>query len=400
MTSQLYAVLFDASDDASPAAPGVLPKAHGIGVRCSLPGWVQKIEVKAIAPSRRQARDWRRQHLGKRLALWDGQTVCSGWVHSIKMDGRVLLYTAAGAWKMHDVDLVTGDPGSIPSSSTISDYFENLVLANHVPYVTVGNSSQMETNSISISSGYDGPSNSNAGLSPRRVIEDVLEIGDGTNIWDYWCLDTAPMQRTQLPYPVTHFKARDSTDEPRWHLQPKDILRGGGGQGENIWDLKRDIEVFYGATPTSAGGTTSSETDYWTTKEVIERPDISTSTIGGYIEAIELLRYEKSIVWDPLIVRKRVLRGYAQKRRPIWHLIKQGPVWIHLNSNGETPEMVWANDTGQGLRGWRIFLTNLDYDHDTRTARIVPDNLDQRIDAVLKRASGVEGAQGEGVGRW
>lgn len=236
MKQVLHVARFNKGNDSSPIKQFTPIQ---LGVRCSLPGWVQRVEFIERKPSYLGAVDAYNEDHGQRVALIDsmGTVIVCGWIYEVVPDGLFNHYVAGGGWKRHfdELDTTEFDP-----ADTIDDVITDTV-TNHVPALTA-DYSHIAGSGTAVGSIYQVEQL--AGSYPGDIIETLLAISDGSaNVYDYW-LESRPLAGTTLRYPLAYLQARAAAGTPDWRVGRRD-LAGNPLSARHIWDLKTRITTRY-----------------------------------------------------------------------------------------------------------------------------------------------------------
>lgn len=382
----LYAYLFE-SGTSSPAYVESLAGFSNLGIRCSLPGWLQKIELTYRAANARDSRRRYRDHPGLRLVILDQalRVVASGWVKEVRKRGTVITYVAAGAWAEHDADT---DNTAYSSSATIDSVISTMIGA-HVTRIA-NNTSNIDSNGTQLGSTFSIDSEEQ---SPQSLIPELLEFSNSTGqLYDYYLLEQGlSLASPQLALP--YYRARDETSAITWELTEADLDGDGAELIRHIWDYLDEAEVFYGSGPTGTGGTSAASSPYGSRRKTYLKPKLN-STAAAQFESDQLNQYARAVQQQGLTIGGPTIRKADNSEHPLWEVIRLGPTYMRISID---PELSLYGDARDMQQTW--FISAADYDHTSRTLRIVPELPDSRLDAVLARASGVEDAKGEYVMR-
>lgn len=385
-----YAGLTDA-EYASDTIPDQLEFIHdpaNIGIRWSLPGGVQRIEVTVYCRNMTEVYRRYRDHLDQRLAIVDNlldRPVASGWIKEVRPGINVVTYIATGSWKEHSRELEDRTAGI---GETMSAYIKTMLTA-HVDRISSdqGNIGANNTNIGSWAPAGDG------GSYPDAIIEEFLQYYDGSgNLWDYW-LQEAPLQMGRIQLPIPHFVARSDTGDPDFIVQRGDFSADGLEQSRHIYDYADQVLAYYGSTPSSAGGTSAAETKYGsrTKRQLLANASL---TQAENHEAGEVKIFADATQQQAFTISAPRLTTAAGAARPLWQVIKDGGGYIRAIIDPDLSLYSTRQDRAQSFR-----ISAADYDYVTNTLRLVPERPDMRIDAVLKRSAGVLEATGEGISR-
>lgn len=415
-----------------------------IGIRCSLPGWLQRVEITVKAKSRADAYERYVSHLGHGFAIadsWLGTPIVDGWCYEIVPDGMHVVYIIGGAWKRHSDQYEQNDPGAVNTDAYIKS-----VLSGHVPAV---NSDQSNISGTSTSVGSVYRVDPLFGTNPDDIIEEMLKAGNSSDaVMDYYTV-SAPFDGTALQNPYAYLQARSNTASIDWQVNRADLA--SLSMSRNIWNLANNVQIGYtqattlssgaasGATSltvssitgfsdndeiriemdsgsfrsttingTPAGSTiniddalthaaasgnqvirvtqtatsaASATSDYWTRYRREYQKQLNQTQAQQYRDAL-LAEYKDPAQETSFSIGAPYVRNGNGALYPLWRLCHK-PGYIRINDL--FPE-VSLFDTSRD-RQRVFFMQSLDYDHASRRLRVVPDAArgDRRLDILLQR---------------
>ena len=385
----LWAARYD-NDDSTPSMLEYIGEPANVGIRASLPGWVKTTEITIRAKSRADAYERYRTHLGQRMAVGDNaidQPITEGRIYEIVPDGRHVHYICAGPWKEHERELdVTSYTATDTLASVITD-----ILTDHVAVLS-SDKSNIDANSTQIGSVWNTKA-STGGITPADAITEILDMSDSSgNVWDYWCVPE-PFNGVSLGQYLPYYKARSTTAAINWQCELADLKQLS--MSRHIWNLARDVTVYYGSSPTATASSVSTEADLWTVEKA-PRKERFALTQANQTEDKYLSIYEQPIQQQDFSIGAGTIRDAAGAQWPLWELIKRGPGYIRINDLYPTAALLDVST--DRLR--TFFIAALDYDYSSNTLRVVPDNPDTRLDAVLAREVNMTEVKGEMVQRY
>jgi hypothetical protein len=440
-------------DTAATAYGEIIRRPANLGVRWALPGGLQRLEFTIRAKSRFEARQRYNDHLGDRIALFDGMMdtpICDGWVYEIIPDGVHVHYIAAGSWKRHEGKVKFTDPSSTTDNTNV--FLGELLTGLFADFVQTATTYLEDTGTdvgnYTISTESTPPNGA-------KIVNDLIAMGNSNNeIVDYWLVPSA-ISGIYPNKPYAYFKGRDSTDTISWQCRERDL--SALDISRNIWDLANTVWVAYTQTTTvSSGGTdgstsivVASATNFVIGDEIQILTDnnnfhstsvgnISGSTFtlidplphtaaaGNMVKRVEPVDTATASdadsgtnYWTDTAIyskpelnqtqaeqyRDALLAQYKDPAQLASFTIGSGyirnyagsrlPVWRMLIN----PGIIRINDlfadgatftnSIDGLQSFRIVA--MDYDHNGRSMRVTPDTLNEaRLDVLLQRA-GIEG---------
>lgn len=386
---KLFAARY-ANSDSSPELLEFFNDPAGVGIRCSLHGWVKRFVLTIRAKSRLDAYERYRTHHGMRFAIPDyalDKPVAAGRAYEIVPDGRHVHYICAGAWKEHERELDT----TVYSTSALTDAVIKAALSAHVSVVS-SDQSNIDSPGTQIGTEWDTRV-STGGIYPTQIIEELLNMSDSSgNIWDYWTLP-APFNGVTLGKPIPYMKARSASAAIDWQVDLKDLR--DITYSRHIWDLARDVTTYYGASPTATAGSSSGKTGLWTVQKALRAEEYSL-TPANQFEDKHLATFEEPVQQQDFTIGSAFIRDGSGARWPLWEMIKRGPGYIRINDLYPTAVLLASSNDRL-----RVFFTSaLDYDYASNTMRVVPDLPDSRLDALMAREDNVKEAKGEIIQRY
>lgn len=234
------------------AAPSLLrleEQPVRIGVRCSSPGWVQKIEYTERKRNYLAGFQAYEDDHGKRLALLDAgmDVIVDGWIYEVIPDGLFVHYVGGGAWRHHSDRL---DTTAYAATDTVSDVITDTV-TNYVSHVAADYSG-LAGNATAVGSVFEV--DRLTGSTPAQIIERLLPASDSNDaIWNYW-VQSRPLSGTTLPYPQAYMAARSAAADVNWRVYRADLAAAPLAP-RHIWDLATRVTVYYRpATNVNNGG--------------------------------------------------------------------------------------------------------------------------------------------------
>lgn len=387
--AKLYAARY-ADDDSSPGLLEWIGEPANVGIRANLPGWVKTIEVTVRTTSRADAYERYRTHLGQRLAIADhllDRPVAEGRIYEVVPDGRFVHYICAGPWKEHEREL---DVTSYSTSASLDSVIKAMLTA-HVSVLS-SDQSNIAANATLIGSVWDTKS-STGGITPAEAITEILEMSDSNgNPWDYWVLPES-FNGTKLGQYLPFYKNRLATTNISWQCDIADLRQIT--MSRHIWNLSRDVTVYYGSSPTATAGSTSTKADLWTVEKAPRQARQALTQANQHEDKV-LAIFEDPVQQQDFTIGAGTIRDIAGAKWPLWELVKRGPGLIRINDLYPTIDLI--DSSQDGLRVF--FITALDYDYSSNTLRVVPDNPDSRLDVVMAREVNMTEVKGEMVQRY
>lgn len=245
IATSLHAIRYDDVDYSGTTPAEHLENVEDIGVRWSIVGGLQRMEVTVRARSDLDGWDRYQNHLGHRIAVYDkfADRHIAGQVYEISpsQDWRTITYICAGPWKRtaDDYYALADFPATGNTDAIIKDILTDSV--------SIANSDQTNIDGSSVAIGAWNPLERHNHSPPASTaIMELAEIGDNSNnAMDFYFVDT-PFNGTQLQKPLPYLKARSTTASPDWMFERADLAPGGLSLSRNIWDLRRDVWIGHG----------------------------------------------------------------------------------------------------------------------------------------------------------
>lgn len=233
-----------------------------VGVRCSLPGWLETIEITERRPSY-HAVDWSfERDFGKRLALFDPGLRCivDGWIMEIIPDGLHVHIRAKGGWKLMQARYYDGVRGTDYTNTTQADALAEDVLS--VVSRVSTNYSNIVGPTTAVGSAWDNPQGT-VPYKPTDIISDILNWSDSNNaIYDFYLRSQGLSSAWKLQYPIAHLEARSPNSQP-WVVFNREDLRDRQELSSHIYDLTTRVKTYYvpvtNVKTTAAAGATTLE---------------------------------------------------------------------------------------------------------------------------------------------
>lgn len=217
------------------------PDPASVGVRWSLPGGVQRIEVTVRPRHKNEAFNRTLYNLGDQIVLYDSyldKPIVSAWIYSGRYEGQSVVYSGGGDWKRHADQAVKTAP--TPADDT-DVYLKDTVLAA----VFAGNMSTDNIMATGVAIGnYEV--DELRGVYPQKIIERILEMGDSdANVLDYWTSTQRFTPGGAVDYPMANLQPRIS-DTPSWRITMADLA--GNSLERSAWKMRNQVDIYYGPT--------------------------------------------------------------------------------------------------------------------------------------------------------
>lgn len=224
-----------------------------VGVRCSLPGWLQRAEWAEVKQNYYASYHAYQTELGRRVAFMDKQlnVICDGWLYEAIPDGRHVIFVAGGAWKHHSDRLVTD---TFTATDTIDTVITN-VLSSYVSHID-SSTTRITGSSTAIGNLYAVAEN--AGSTVADIISNLMSFSDSSNnIYDYW-LQSQPLVANKLVYPIPYLTARNNSTAD--YVFSESDLRHRPQQSRHIWQLATRTLSYYRLSTTLSANAASGAT--------------------------------------------------------------------------------------------------------------------------------------------
>lgn len=239
MNQSLSIVRYNKGDAATPIKQSV---PITLGVRCSLPGWLQRLEWTERKRNYLASYFAYDNNHGQRVALVDSMhnVIVDGWIYSVQPDGLYNRYVAAGSWKRHS-DLL--DTTTYAATDTVNAVMTSIV-TNFVPGLTADYTNIVASGTAVGNAFYTGR---DYGSYPSELIPNLLALSDSSyNTYDYW-VQSRPLVGTTLYYPLPYCAARSSAAAPDWRVRRNDLADNPLG-ARDIYDMATRVTVYYRAS--------------------------------------------------------------------------------------------------------------------------------------------------------
>lgn len=236
MSHSVCVVRFNKGNNAAPVRYDV---PLNLGVRCSLPGWLQRMEFAERKRNYLASYFAYDNNHGQRVALVDSMhnVIVDGWIYEVQPDGRFNNYVVGGSWKRHFDQLDT----TIFSAAATVDAVIADTVTNHVGGLTA-DYSHIVGSGTAVGDIFRVAERT--GSYPGDIITALLAVSDSSaNIYDYW-IQSGNLNGVHLPYPLPYLAARAASGTPNWRVQRHD-LSDNPLAGRHIWDLKTRVTTYY-----------------------------------------------------------------------------------------------------------------------------------------------------------
>jgi hypothetical protein len=240
---ELFAARYNDVDYSGTSPVESFQDVADVGMRWSIAGGLQRLEVTVRARSDFDAWDRYTNHLGHRIAVYDQYVdrYIAGTVYEVVPNDRLVTYVCGGPWKRTADDYYElGDfPGSGDTDAIIKD-----ILTDSVAIV---DSDQSNIDASSVAIGAWTPLNNQRQSKPaKKAIEELVPMGDSSNnAMDFYLVDQA-FNGVKLQKPLAYFKSRSTTASPDWQFERADLSARGLSLSRSIWELRRNIWIGAG----------------------------------------------------------------------------------------------------------------------------------------------------------
>lgn len=446
--TQLFWSLFD-TDTTSPTCRETRDDARGMGIRWSLDGHgVIRIEAEIKARNKWDLWDRLQHHASKRMALYTNwyRRPVSGYITEVHPVGaNAVGYVAAGPGVVRLEDAY--DTTLYPSTDNVTKTLST-ILTDHVPVVT--NSDNIDTNATTLGGWQPKLPEGETPKDMIRVLLDMSDSSYGVyHFWlrdrhfqgmnlrgweafyrkqgstafltwlatddDIAGKDAArmidPITSVKIYYGVisgTHTGANNST--ATLTDSGASFVANGVKEGDRVYNITdgssgrvKSVDSATQLTIHPLTGGTDNDFDTndiysvslqdsqlsvtatgtavsWGRQIVEQKPRLSSTQATQYANA---LLQEGTFASFSLTLGSPLISTIKGARWPLFEVIANGGAYIELQS--EDPALaVFTATTGDDRR--RLFITAMDYAHDTRKLRLAVDTPDRRIDAALRLA--------------
>ena len=259
---------------------------ESLGVRWSLPGGIQRIEVVIKTRNKYELHERMNTHAGQRIAIYSPQMTLpiSGWIYEVNSVGDGLVeYVMFGAWRrLKDVyDVTVYDP-----TDTSGEVLEK-ALDDHCLFYS-GDDSNITMTGSPIG-GWQVADETGSTL--QDIASDMIDMSDSSYLkYEFWMIDDT-LNGNKLMQLTPYFKPRDATAPVTWQVDVEEL--NGLRLGMGIIDTFSNITIYYdtvGGNATGGSATTLIDTGAaFTTSGLSEGDRVINETDGsaGRIDTID-----------------------------------------------------------------------------------------------------------------
>lgn len=456
----LFAYRFQ-NNDTSASLLEQLRHPEKVGVRWSLPGGLQRMEVMIKANNKFDMYNRMNNHAGHRVALVGrgSSHPIAGWIYETQPAGaNRVMYIIYGGWRRHEDIYDT----TIYTPTNTNGNVVSTLLTDHCAFYS-GDASHITLTGAAIG-GWTVEDET--GSKVRDVILDMIDLSDSSNnVWDYWLKDET-IDSGKLRQMIPYFAPRSKSASINWQVDLKDLRSLEMSRG--IVERKNDVTIYYdtvggsatggsattlvdsGASFTteniSVGDTVINETDDSRARvvSVDSNTQITISTLAGgsdnTFQSSDVYRITLQDLQSVNVTAttqtpfdkeyREIKRGfnaaqagyYAQMTLDQYDVVKQqipftitapfvrdgnGARWPLFEMIAQGGGYIRINDlypsgalTTQSLNNaTAFFITALDYDHTNNEMRVNVDIRDSRLDVRLLQ-SGILNSEAVGRRTW
>ena len=238
MAQELYVGVWHYEEERQVASFGT--NYRNLQIRCSLPGWLQRMTFSAIAPSIGHAAMWVDQWAGYRCRAYSNTlNLPMGRIYAIYNSGREVFFEVVGAWRSHENERYVT---SYSPDITITAFLEAVLDAN-VPDVGA-DAANLATNTTEVGDLFFREIEEGDGVAPKAIVEALLSMSDADSAtYDYWC-EAGPFNRSIPRRDRAKYVKRQKTAAlALWNLRLSDLQESG--IEASIFGYRSTIRVKY-----------------------------------------------------------------------------------------------------------------------------------------------------------
>jgi len=263
---------------------------ESLGIRWSLPGGIQRIEIIVKTRNKYELHERMTTHAGQRIAIYSPQMSrpIPGWIYEVNSVGvGKVEYILLGGWRrLKDVyDVTVYDPADSNGDVLATALDDHCLFYN-------GDASGIETGGGAIG-GWQVADE--IGSTLQDITQDMMDMSDSLHRkYDFWFVDDK-LNGNKLTQLMPYFQPRVSTADITWQVDTSEL--GGLNTGMGIVDTFSHFTIFYdtvGGTATGGSATTLVNADAlfgatFTTDGVAEGDRVVNETDGsaGRVDSVD-----------------------------------------------------------------------------------------------------------------
>jgi hypothetical protein len=240
--------------------------------------------------------------------------------------------------------------------------------------------------------GFWEPNIEEGGMYPGELIEKLASMSDSTYTqWNYW-LENQPLRNVSPVLPRAHFEAQLDDGTFDWKVHRR-MIRGDSATAErNIQELRNAVKAIYRdmeddqlkVEPDDGSWVTDADSisDFWR-REIMVNAGNSDIDLAGQYGDLYLDKYRDAMFNKAFIIGSREIEDSFGITWPLWAPIKFSKSYFKFL---DLFPLYKSFDTSWD-RTLSSQATVMEYNYENNTLRVVLDQEDDRLDAMLARIS-------------
>jgi hypothetical protein len=244
-----------------------------------------------------------------------------------------------------------------------------------------------ETNTVI---GFWEPNIEEGGMYPGELIEKLASMSDSTYTqWNYW-LENRPLSNASPVLPIAHFEAQVDDGTFDWKIHRRMIRDDSATAERKIQELRNAVKAIYRGMeddelkvePDDGSWITDADSisDFWR-REIMVNAGNSDAEIADQYMRLYLDKFKGAMFNKAFTVGTREIEDSGGTGWPLWTPIKFSKSYfkfVDLFPLYKSLDQSWD-------RSLSSQATVMEYNYESNTLRVVLDQEDDRLDALLAR---------------
>lgn len=362
------------------------PRIADLGIRCSLPFWLQRIEFSTYKNNYRASYSAYDDQFFQRLAVLNSTLdfCLSGFIMEIVPDGRHLHYVCTGP----QVRIAKALHNSVSGGSTqvFGAYIDNQLLDNATNFYPTAFRNMDITTGNQLGANFTV--NAVIGTSYTDIIKELLTWGDSSyNIWDFWFSDIGWDLINGVQMYQGNLQPRANNAAYDFYISDYD--REQVPVGRHMWNYQSRSKINYGtgSSVTSEIINSEAESKYWPAR-VWETQSKMDATVAADYAQQKVNFYSEPIRQEAVLVTSPTIRHRTRGKVPTYYLLSHPQVFrLEDRGNWGLSGITFGGAQEKINQVETLFCTGVDYDYKSGKVRLVPNSPDARLDAMLARSA-------------